>query len=129
MPSKSSKDPFQEASTPAEMPAKYVSSSTVDVGEGIRFAVTRFEVIPDRFSEDDEGKVGEITGDVLESRAHRFTGGQELVVTCKAARLEALANEAPNVGDVVVLVRNEDVGKSIGWGFTIERGAEGSLVG
>jgi hypothetical protein len=118
-------DLFGKAGKPAEVPAKFVSTTTVDVDEGLMFAVTRFEVVPDRFaSDDDPRKIGEITGDVIETRAHRFVVGQQAVVACRSARLEALANEAPGIGDVVILVRNEDVGKSAGWGYAIERAPE-----
>lgn len=118
-------DPFDEAAAAeVELPSKYVSSTTVAVGEGLRFEVTRFEVVPDRFADDDR-KVGEITADVLESRAARFRDGQEIVITCKPVALEQLANEGPAVGDVITLVRGEDIGKATGWRFTVER-AEGA---
>src|SRR5262249_1752284 len=118
-------DPFASASTPAALPARYVSTTTVDVGEGLRLEVTRFEVVPDRFATDGEEpkKFGEITGIVLESGAPRFADGQECVVTCRNRRLEALANEVPEVGNAVTIVRNEDVGKTAGWGYRIEPSA------
>jgi hypothetical protein len=123
------KEPDVWASTANQesvLPARFVSSSTVDEGEGLRIEVMRFDLVADKFADADEEprKFGEITGDVLESRADRFTDGQEVVLTCRSVRLEQLANEHPGPGDTVTLIHGGFLGKVVDWKYSIQRAGE-----
>lgn len=107
---------------PAPLRSKYISSSTVDVGEGVKFAVDALEIVEDRF-EKDGGKVAEIRATVIENRAAGLINDGELTITCKSVRLEQLANELGLYeipGAVVTLLRAEDVGKRVEWRLVIE---------
>jgi hypothetical protein len=118
-------DSWQAAkqSEDVEFKSGYISSKTVDEGEGLRFVVEKFEVIPDTFNEG--RKVGEIKGTILESRAHRFEDGAEITIGCRSVGLERLANQAPEPGDVMTLLHDGFVGKPVNWKFSIDRsGAE-----
>jgi hypothetical protein len=107
------------------LPARFVSSSTVSEGEGLKFVVDRFELVSDQYAKEDEEprKFGEIEGTVLESRASRFEAAQGITVTCRSLRLEQLANEVPEIGDVILLIHGGFVGKVVNWKFEITRGA------
>jgi hypothetical protein len=107
---------------PAPLKSRYVSSGTVAVGEGVKFAVDALEIVEDRF-ESDGSKVAEIRATVVESRAKGVVGDGELTITCKSVRLEQLANELGLYeipGAVVTLLRAEDVGKRVEWHWIIE---------
>jgi hypothetical protein len=64
------------------LPERYVSSKTVGEGEGLRFKVTRAEIVVDRFDDDKDRPepkyVTELEGTVLESRARKFRGRRSL---------------------------------------------------
>jgi hypothetical protein len=107
---------------PAPLKSRYVSSGTIDVGEGVKFAIDALEIVEDRF-ESDGSKVAEIRATVVESRAAGVVDDGELTITCKSVRLEQLANELGLYaipGAVVTLLRAEDVGKRVEWHWVIE---------
>jgi hypothetical protein len=107
---------------PAPLKSRYISSGTVEIGEGVKFTVDALEVVEDRF-ESDGSKVAEIRATVVESRAAGVVDDGQLTVTCKSLRLEQLANELGLYeipGAVVTLLRAEDVGKRVEWHWVIE---------
>jgi hypothetical protein len=107
---------------PAPLKSRYISSGTVEIGEGVKFAIDALEIVEDRF-ESDGSKVAEIRATVVESRAAGVIDDGEITITCKSLRLEQLANELGLYeipGAVVTLLRSEDVGKRVEWHWVIE---------
>ena len=122
-------DAFVRASKaePPALKSKFVSSNHVAIGEGVKLVVDSCELVPNRFS-DDDGKVIEIKGQVLESRAAGLIDSGEITVTCSSVRLEQFGNAvaAAGVGSIATLVRGEDDGKAVGWRWFIDT-ADGNL--
>lgn len=123
-------DPFATAKAKdIERPTRYVSSKTTGDGEGLRFIVTSSEQVPDRFAKEkgkDDLKVGEIDGVVLESRADRFTTGQEITITCGSMLLRQFyVEERPRIDDVVTLVLDGFDGDTAMWKWHVERETAG----
>jgi hypothetical protein len=116
-------DAFDRAARaePPALKSRYVGSTTVAVGEGVKFAVDSLEIIEDRFNKD--AKVAEIKATIVENRAAGLIDDGELTVTCGSARLEQLSNELGLYeipGAVVTLLRMPDEGKRIEWNWLIE---------
>lgn len=109
---------------PPPLKSRFVSTGSVEVGEGVRFELTMFELVPDKFSGNADAKVAEMKGEVLESHAQGLVDEGEITITCKAVRLEQFANDvganAVIPGAVITLVRGEDEGKTAGWRWLIE---------
>jgi len=109
---------------PPPLKSRFVSTGSVEIGEGVQFELSSFELVVDRFSGDADAKVIEIKGQVLESHAEGLVDEGEITVTCKAVRLEQFGNEvgarAVLPGAVITLVRGEDEGKAAGWRWIIE---------
>ena len=116
---------------PEPLKSRYVSSKTVAVGEGVRFRLKSFDWVPDQYPRKDndgnvigDGKVVEITGEVIECRAAGLVEDGNVIVSCRTRRLEQMANEvgatATVPGAVLTLVRGEDEGNATGWRWTIE---------
>jgi hypothetical protein len=117
-------DAFERAAKaePAPLRSRYISSGTVEVGEGVEFVVDALEIVEDRF-ESDGSKVAEIRATVVESRAVGVVDDGAITITCKSVRLEQLANELGLYaipGAVVTLLRAEDEGKRVEWRWVIE---------
>ena len=120
----SADDAFTRAAKaePAPLKSRYVSSGTVEVGEGVKLAIDALEIVEDRF-EKDGSKVAEIRATVVENRAAGLIDDGQLTITAKSVRLEQLANELGLYevpGAVVTLLRAEDVGKRVEWHWVIE---------
>jgi hypothetical protein len=112
---------------PPALKSRFVSTGSVEVGEGVRFELGSLEIVADRFSGDDDLKVVEIKGQVIENRAAGLVDEGEITITCKAVRLEQFANavgkEAVIPGAAITLMRGEDEGRAAGWRWMIEEPA------
>ena len=113
------------SSEPPPIKSKYVSTSTVAVGEGVRFRFTKIDkVVPFGQSNADETeKLLEVSGEIVENRAKGLIDGGTLTITCSALRLRQMGTELLGAlpDSIVTLVRGEDEGKSAGWRWRIER--------
>jgi hypothetical protein len=109
---------------PPPLKSRFVSTGSIEIGEGVQFELSSLELVVDRFSGDADAKVAEITGQVIESRAEGLVDEGEITVTCKAVRLEQFANEVGRTavipGAVITLLRGEDEGRAAGWRWIIE---------
>jgi hypothetical protein len=109
---------------PPSLKSRFVSTGSVEIGEGVQFELTSFELVADRFSGDGDAKVAEIKGQLIESRAEGLVDEGGITITCEAVRLEQFANEvgatAVIPGAVITLLRGEDEGKAAGWRWIIE---------